>query len=249
MTPRRIVVAGFLVLSMFGFVYADVTHTVRPGQTLFSIARSYGVSVEKLASANNIKDPSHIEAGRRLVIPGHKSPSRPSPEPAPVSASTRAALAAQLQWPLQGPVISRFAAPRRDERRHQGIDIKAEPGEPIRAAADGVVVLAAEHHGAYGRLVTIDHGNGVVSYYGHNSVNLVQPGQPVRRGEVIARVGRTGNASIDHLHFEVRVDGLAVDPARVLGALAVPRAATARARRPEGAPRLYPREGKGPPPE
>ncbi|MGH9868222.1 MAG: peptidoglycan DD-metalloendopeptidase family protein [Candidatus Polarisedimenticolia bacterium] len=259
MTPRRIVVAGFLVFSMSVLAHADVTHTVRPGQTLFSIARSYGVSVEKLARANDIKDTSHIEAGRRLIIPGGKSPSPKTSKTAPkqveaVPATVRAALAAELQWPLQGPVISGYAAPRRGgERHHKGIDIKADPGEPIRAAADGVVVRAEEQYGAYGRLVTIDHGEGVISFYGHNSLNLVAPGQKVLKGEVIARVGRTGNASVDHLHFEVRVKGQAVNPARVLGKVTVTRAAApavTRARRAEPARALYPREaGKGPPPE
>lgn len=187
---------------------------------MYSIARSYGVSLRRLAEANRIRNPARIRAGSRLVIP--VSPSTPE-VPAPQIAAAAPApdppsLASQgtaLLWPAQGPVISAFHRPR-GSRRHKGIDIKSPEGAPIKAAADGVVTLVSEGHGSYGRLVVVDHGDGVTSYYGHNQKNLVRKGQRVTAEETIALVGHTGNARGPHLHFEVRLDGKAVDPQPLL---------------------------------
>lgn len=124
-----------------------------------------------------------------------------------------ALLAAQ---PLEGEVTSEFGW-RKDPftgRRawHGGMDIAAPEGTPIRATRDGIVSFAGRK-GGYGNLVVVDHGGGVSSYYGHNKANNVAEGQAVRAGQVIAQVGQTGRATGPHLHFEVRVDGGAVDPA------------------------------------
>jgi secretion/DNA translocation related TadE-like protein len=98
--------------------------------------------------------------------------------------------------------------------RHTGLDFAAEPGTPVLAAAGGRI-LAAGPAGSYGNLVTIDHG-GVVTYYAHLSVVGVAAGQIVAAGQQVGAVGSTGNATGPHLHFEVRVDGVARDPAAFL---------------------------------
>ena len=122
-----------------------------------------------------------------------------------------------LIWPVDGRIISGFDRPRRGHR-HAGIDIGSETGTPIRSVADGVVSMVEEHYGNYGRLVTIQHDDGLVTYYGHNMKNLVKPGQRVRARDIIALVGHSGNASCPHLHFEMRRDGKAIDPGAVLPA-------------------------------
>lgn len=94
---------------------------------------------------------------------------------------------------------------------HQGIDIAASAGQPVRASADGVVIRAAEI-GALGRAVFIAHGFGVTTRYGHMSRIEVRPGQRVKRGDIVGRVGNTGRATGYHLHYEVRVDGDPVNP-------------------------------------
>lgn len=94
---------------------------------------------------------------------------------------------------------------------HTGVDIGAARGSPIHAAADGVVILAS-WYGGYGNAVVIDHGSGLSTLYAHCSVIYVHKGQTVRKGQVIALVGSTGNANGPHLHFEVRENGTAVDP-------------------------------------
>ncbi|RMD80599.1 MAG: M23 family metallopeptidase [Gammaproteobacteria bacterium] len=94
---------------------------------------------------------------------------------------------------------------------HQGVDVAGRAGEPVRAVADGVVTWAGRRYG-YGLLVEIAHGRGYVTRYGHNREVLVQVGQRVRQGEVIARMGSTGRSTGPHVHFEVLRDGRPVDP-------------------------------------
>lgn len=98
---------------------------------------------------------------------------------------------------------------------HEGLDFMAEVGTPIRAAASGIVT-AAEHMQDYGNIVKIDHGSGVETRYAHTSRMLVKPGQRVEKGQLIAEVGSTGRSTGAHLHFEVRLNGVALDPRRYL---------------------------------
>jgi murein DD-endopeptidase MepM/ murein hydrolase activator NlpD len=118
--------------------------------------------------------------------------------------------------PVHGPVSSPFAAERFDPvvhvvRPHEGIDLAAPAGTPIAAPAAGVVVGVQWEEG-YGNYVTIDHGYGVVTRYAHCSRILVVRGQHVQRGQKIALVGSTGEATGPHLHYEVWINGHAVDP-------------------------------------
>jgi murein DD-endopeptidase MepM/ murein hydrolase activator NlpD len=117
--------------------------------------------------------------------------------------------AAGLIWPVNGPVVSGYGW--RWGRMHEGIDIAAGMGTPIWAAAAGTVIHAG-WLGGYGNLVVLDHGNGLATAYAHASAILVGVGQLVSQGETVSLVGSTGNSSGPHLHFEVRVNGTAVDP-------------------------------------
>ncbi len=112
-------------------------------------------------------------------------------------------------WPVNGAVVSGFGW--RWGRMHEGIDISASSGTPIWAAAAGTVIHAG-WLGGYGNLVVVDHGNGLATAYAHASAILVGVGQQVSQGETVSLVGSTGNSSGPHLHFEVRVNGAAVDP-------------------------------------
>src|SRR4249919_210453 len=96
--------------------------------------------------------------------------------------------------------------------RHQGIDLAAPIGTAIYATADGIVTAAGWNSGGYGNLIKLDHGRGIETRYGHLSAILVSPGQHVVRGEQIARMGSTGRSTGSHLHYEVRIDGSAVNP-------------------------------------
>ena len=116
---------------------------------------------------------------------------------------------AGLVWPVSGPITSGFGP--RWGRMHEGIDIAGGSGTPIAAAAGGTVIVAG-WSGGYGNLVVIDHGNGISTAYGHNSSLAVSVGQTVGQGAVIAGMGTTGHSTGVHCHFEVRVNGSAVDP-------------------------------------
>jgi len=117
--------------------------------------------------------------------------------------------AAGLIWPVSGPVTSGFGP--RFGRMHEGIDIAVPEGTPVVAAAAGTVIHAG-WLGGYGNLVVVDHGNGLATAYAHNSGYAASVGQSVGQGQVVAYSGNTGNSSGPHVHFEVRVNGTAVDP-------------------------------------
>jgi murein DD-endopeptidase MepM/ murein hydrolase activator NlpD len=128
---------------------------------------------------------------------------------APAGSSGSGVSAAGLVWPVSGPVTSGYGW--RWGRMHEGIDIAVGTGTPVVAAAAGTVIQAG-WLGGYGNLVVVDHGNGLATAYAHNSSLAVGVGQAVGQGQVLAYSGSTGNSSGPHVHFEVRVNGAAVDP-------------------------------------
>jgi len=121
-----------------------------------------------------------------------------------------------LRWPVQGKITSRFG-PRGLFHLHRGVDIKAPKGTPVHAAAAGTVAFSGRQS-SYGRVIKIDHPNGLRTVYAHNSSNFVKAGQHVNAGAVIGAVGQTGHATTNHLHFEVRRQGVARDPLPLLRA-------------------------------
>jgi murein DD-endopeptidase MepM/ murein hydrolase activator NlpD len=118
-------------------------------------------------------------------------------------------------WPTRGWVTSGFGYRKSPftglREKHEGWDIGARSGAPVRATADGVVSVAGRERG-YGKLIEIDHGYGVVTRYGHNSKNLVKIGSKVKRGQIVALVGSTGRSTGPHLHYEVLVSGVPANP-------------------------------------
>jgi murein DD-endopeptidase MepM/ murein hydrolase activator NlpD len=120
-----------------------------------------------------------------------------------------------FMWPARGAITSGFGLRRHPVfgimHIHTGVDIAAVWGSPVLAAADGRVIYAG-WFGGYGKIVVIDHGQGVSTLYGHLSQSLVPSGDEVHRGQVIARVGNTGYSTGPHIHFEVRINGTPVDP-------------------------------------
>jgi len=105
-------------------------------------------------------------------------------------------------------------------KHHSGMDLAAPYGAPIRAIAAGVVTFA-DPYGGYGNLVVLRHESGMTSHYGHCALLKVRPGQHVKAGQIIATVGSTGRTTGPHLHFEVRINGVAQDPDRYIPGLAL----------------------------
>lgn len=207
-------------------------HEVKAGETLGAIARRYGVSVASIVRANRLSSARVIlKIGRRLTIParaaaaGPARRARPPERASSASSSPRAPGgyvlgvpdfpdgAPLFAWPVEGPVTSAFG--RRRSGWHPGIDIKADRGTPVLAAAAGAVVTSGVEP-RYGRVVKIEHEGGFVTVYAHNDRNLVEVGDRVAPGDTIATIGRTGRASTFHLHFEVRRDGQLLNPLYLL---------------------------------
>lgn len=114
-----------------------------------------------------------------------------------------------LDWPLKGVLYARFG--KKGRGPHDGIDLAAPLGTPVRTAAEGRVLFAGEQKG-YGLIAIVEHSEGLVTLYAHNRDLRVKQGQQVRGGQVIATVGESGRTSGPHLHFEVRRAGRPVDP-------------------------------------
>ncbi len=127
----------------------------------------------------------------------------------PARSSTAKVDGVAFMWPLDGPITSYFGP--RDGGFHPGIDIDGETGDPVLAAATGRVAYAGTING-YGNAVIIDHGHGLATLYGHLSRIDASVGQRAAMGAVVGAVGCTGNCTGSHLHFEVRVNGVPVDP-------------------------------------
>ncbi len=127
-------------------------------------------------------------------------------------------------YPLVGTRISsdfgkRVHPVKKSVRHHYGVDLAAPYGSQVRAVKDGVVIYS-DPHGSYGNLVVIKHSNGMTTHYGHCRTLIVKPGQIIKSGQIIATVGSTGISTGPHLHFEIRVNGVAKDPQNYLPGLA-----------------------------
>jgi murein DD-endopeptidase MepM/ murein hydrolase activator NlpD len=217
-------------------------HVVAPGETLNSIARRYGKPVIVLARANKISPYTMVWVGERIVIPDAGAKPRaeaPAPErrdiaaeesphsawnatpvapPAPqspIKAAQPVGALPSFGWPVHGRVIAGFG-PSPNGLQNDGIDVSVPQGTPIRAADDGVVAYAGNELKGYGNLVLIRHGDGYVTAYAHASELLVKRGETVKRGQVIAKAGETGNVKTPELHFEIRKGATPVDPSQFL---------------------------------
>jgi murein DD-endopeptidase MepM/ murein hydrolase activator NlpD len=141
--------------------------------------------------------------------PGWYTQSKPAPRsaaaaaPQPVAVQPPAATGGRFQWPLQGRVLSEFGSTTGGER-NDGLNIAATDGEPIHAAADGVVSYSGNELKSYGNLALIKHGNDYVTAYAHAERFVVAKGDHVSRGQLIGYAGRTGDVTSPQLHFEIR---------------------------------------------
>ena len=212
---------------------------MRAGDSLSRIAARYKITRKALADANRLERAAQLRIGQRLVVPGARLASGGRPpqridagvvdgdvlvvRAGPRRVPTRLYFAApeadvqppEFAWPVDGRIISPFG--RRLSGWHAGMDIKAEAGTPILAAAPGVVISSGQER-AYGRIIRIEHEKGFVTIYAHNLENLVEVGDRVSGGTIIGTVGRTGRASGPHLHFEIRYADIVYNPLHLLPA-------------------------------
>lgn len=175
--------------------------------TLRLAALALAATVFGVACVHEVRE----RPARALPAPPRAAPT-PVPAPAPSEPSSdRPAIAIDdLVWPVRGKLASKFGT-RRGRGVHEGIDILAKQGTPVRAAAAGRVRLSGWMRG-YGNLIILEHERDLETRYAHLRRSLVRKGDRVERGQVIGEVGRTGNATTSHLHFEVRERAHARNP-------------------------------------
>jgi murein DD-endopeptidase MepM/ murein hydrolase activator NlpD len=122
--------------------------------------------------------------------------------------------------PTNGVITSRFGYRKSPfsgrSELHKGIDIANKKGTSVVATADGVVIFAGMR-GLFGRIVTIDHGHGIITHYAHLDKTLKKEGDNVKRGDIIAKMGNSGRSTGPHLHYEVRLNGIPVNPTKYIG--------------------------------
>lgn len=200
---------------------APVEVVVSANDTLWGIAVRYDSNVSAIMSTNNLTS-DRLHVGQRLrIVPGAEVNATRAAVPTPILSD---AAGAPMVWPLNGVITSRFGYRQlrvSGSNFHTGLDIDGDTGDPIVASVSGTVTHSG-WRGGYGYLVIVTNGN-TDYYYAHASELLVEVGTPVKVGQLIARVGSTGNSTGPHLHFEVRVDGDPVDPLPILETTAAAR--------------------------
>lgn len=241
MPVRTLIMIAVTVLLWGCSVPRGVYHTVRAGQTLFRISQAYGVDERYLARINGIDDPTHLQIGDRLFIPGAKRhkrvsstanlPAPPEDRPSitrkvavsPSSQPTRAAapVPTKASPPAQSAKI-KFVWPvkgkilnrfgRTASPYRKGLEIAASPGDPVVSAAAGKVIYSGDGIRGYGNLIILKHDNSFYSVYGFNRKNLVKAGSFVSEGQKIALSGAPPQGGHPCLYFELRLGRKAVDP-------------------------------------
>lgn len=222
MRAAVVISAVLLTASLVMGCSHGVTHVVGAGENLYRIGLAYGQPYRELGRINGLSEPYRLARGDRIFVPGAERPlpvAIITPTKADPSKPLPAARAEApgLQWPVMGRVAESFGGT--GEVHHDGIDILAREGSLVRAAMGGKVIFAAELMG-YGNVVIVEHQGGLTTVYAHNELNLVAAGDQVGRGQELATVGSSGRlagpGSTAHLHFEVRKENIARDPAYFL---------------------------------
>ena len=241
-------------------------HIVNRGDTLMGIARRNNISVDQLASANNLDQTARLSLGMKLNVPGSKSVAaapapvaqpvaaavstqpattvaapatkmasaggppqaarlasattnvveeKPAAEPAAVKPSEATSALPTFRWPVRGKVITTYGA-KTNGKSNDGINLAVPEGTPVKAAEDGVVAYSGNELKGYGNLVLVRHSNGYVTAYAHASELLVKRGDPIKRGQIIAKSGQSGEVGSPQLHFEIRKGSSPVDPLQFL---------------------------------
>ena len=178
-----------------------VYHKVAKGQTLFRIAKAYGVAVEDIIKSNNIPNAGAIEVNQLILIPGAQKSQNITEHAADDNKE-------EFAWPIKGKVLSYFND-RHGEASNHGVDIAANEGDAVKASREGQVVLA-DYVAGYGQTLMLDHGDGFISVYAQNRKLLSKVGDHVYKGDLIAEVGRVGRKSFEH--FELRKGDAATNP-------------------------------------
>ena len=194
--------------------HTNAIHKVVRGDTLYSVAWRYHMDFRVLAALNHIIEPYAIYPGQRLLLQT-QSRATVANESAPAGGAAKASWIRSSQamrrweWPVKGQLTQSFTLDTK------GIDISGKLGQPVKAASDGLVVYSGTGLRGYGPLIILKHNDDFLSAYAHNQRLLVKEGETVKRGQVIATMGRSGTKQAV-LHFEIRKSGVPVNPLNYL---------------------------------
>ncbi|NLM97621.1 MAG: peptidoglycan DD-metalloendopeptidase family protein, partial [Halanaerobiaceae bacterium] len=175
-----------------------ILYKINPGESLWTISRKFKISIDKIVEANALDNPDLVQPGVTLILPGAK------PE-----FGYKDRLGNRFIYPVNARISSYYGE--RWGRMHEGIDFAVNVGTKVKASRAGKVIYSGWSNG-YGYTVIIEHQKGVRTLYAHNSKLLVRSGQWVEQGEVICLSGNTGRSTGPHLHFEIQINGQAVNP-------------------------------------
>lgn len=192
-----------------------ILHTVKQGDTLDKIAKTYKATAAAIVNYSwnklNTSNPT-ITAGQKLIVPGGRKEipvQRAQVYSGPVPANAKRGTG-RFVWPTSGYVTQGYKS------LHRALDIALAVGTPVKAADSGYVVVAGWSNAGYGNYIVIDHGNGYQTLYAHLSKIFVSVGQVVAQGTVIGNMGNTGRSTGPHLHFEIRKNGVQLNPLKNL---------------------------------
>ena len=174
-----------------------IYHKVANNETLWNISKDYNIRLDDLVAANKIPDASKINSGQLIFIPNAAKDTYTE-----INKSFSTSDSGFI-WPVKGRVLTHFGI-RYNGIKSKGIKIKAKEGVKIVAARSGEISFCEDKVKGKGRTIIIDHHDGFITVYAHNSENLVTAGQAVRQGETIAKVGSTGRSETPQLYFEIR---------------------------------------------
>ena len=177
-------------------------HRVNKGETLWSIAQTYGIDLDELVSTNRITDSSVIEVGQMLFIPYRAKPTHP------LSVDSRRD---DFLWPIRGKVIASFGAIYQN-LTNKGINIQPSKTQEVVASRAGKVVFCSENFGAYGKTIVIEHSDNIFTVYAKNSELLVKPGSQIPQGTAISKIYASSKNKEHYLHFEIRKGAKAQNP-------------------------------------
>lgn len=187
-------------------------YLVRSGDTWAALADRFHVSIAEIMDVNGIDDETKLHAGLNLYLP--------EPDPIrqkllrPKSHKTIAQKDPVFEVPVKGKIVRKFSTDK--EKPYDGIAIKAPVGTKVRAALTGRVIFVGDDGNKYGLLVIIEHKDPFVTVYTQLDKALVSINQHIKQGEIIGTVGRSGGATVSHLHFQIRVDQRPQDPRKFL---------------------------------
>ncbi len=176
-------------------------HRVQAGQTLWKISRIYDVDIDDILRLNHLSEDATIEVGQAISIPSRLKPQ---------SVSLKSGQD-DFIWPLKGRVIAGFGSNNRN-LINKGINIQAQNQPDILAARSGRIVFYALNFGNFGKMIIIDHGDGLRSVYSRMQESFVRSGETVERGALIGRVGASARDKNNYLHFEIRKGAIAQNP-------------------------------------